>query len=58
MQMIFGPFQGTLTVTGGTGAFSHASGALGFTAISSGSSKDSAANGQAYYLIKGTIRNN
>jgi hypothetical protein len=52
----FGPFQGTLTVTGGTGAFNHASGALGFTAISSASLKDSAANGQAYYLIKGTIR--
>jgi hypothetical protein len=54
----FGPFQGTWTVTGGTGAFSHASGTLNFTGIASGSVKDSAANGQAYYLVKGGIRNN
>jgi hypothetical protein len=51
----FGPFQGTWAFTGGTGRFSHASGALSFTAIFSGSVNDSAANGQAYYLVRGTI---
>src|SRR5262245_6167401 len=29
----FGPFQGTLTVTGGTGRFRHARGGLNFTAV-------------------------
>ena len=52
----FGPFQGTWTVTGGTGAFSNARGVLNFTGIASSSVKDSAANGQAYYLIKGNIK--
>ncbi len=52
----FGPFQGTLTFTGGTGRFSHASGVLSFTAISSGSVNDAKANGQAYYLVQGTMK--
>jgi hypothetical protein len=44
----FGPFQGTLTVTGGTGRFSDASGVLSFTATDT-------AFPQVYYLVHGTL---
>jgi hypothetical protein len=45
----FGPFQGTLTVTGGTGQFSDASGVLSFTATDT-------AFPQVYYLVHGTLK--
>jgi hypothetical protein len=45
----FGPFQGSLTVTGGTGGFSDASGVLSFTATDT-------AFPQVYYLIHGTLK--
>ena len=45
----FGPFQGTLTVTGGTGRFNDASGVLSFTATDT-------AFPQVYYLIHGTLK--
>jgi hypothetical protein len=45
----FGPFKGTLTVTGGTGGFSHASGVLSFTATDT-------AFPQVYYLVHGTFQ--
>lgn len=45
----FGPFQGTLTVTGGTGRFSDASGVLSFTATDT-------AFPQVYYLVHGTLK--
>jgi hypothetical protein len=54
----FGPFQGTLTVTGGTGRFSNASGVLSFTAVVSPASVGATAstvNGMAYYLVKGSM---
>jgi hypothetical protein len=54
----FGPFQGTLTVTGGTGRFKHASGVLSFTAVSSPVSVGvtaPTANGMAFYLVQGTM---
>jgi hypothetical protein len=44
----FGPFQGTLTVTGGTGRFSDASGVLSFTATDT-------IFPQVYYLVHGTL---
>jgi hypothetical protein len=55
----FGPFQGTLTVTGGTGRFRHARGALDFTAVASpasvGAGPAPTANGTAYYLVRGSM---
>jgi hypothetical protein len=54
----FGPFQGTLTVTGGTGKFRHATGALNFMAVASPVSVGvtaPTANGTAYYLIQGSM---
>ena len=55
----FGPFNGTLTVTGGTGRFRHSpSGALSFTAVASPASVSEATgkfNGMAYYLIQGNM---
>jgi hypothetical protein len=52
----YGPFQGTLTLIGGTGRFSDASGVLSFTAVGSPVSVGvtaPTANGTAYYLVKG-----
>jgi hypothetical protein len=55
----FGPFDGTLTITGGTGRFSHStSGVLAFTAVASPvstSATPSKFNGTAYYLIRGKM---
>ena len=54
----FGPFQGTLTVAGGTGRFSNASGVLSFTAVVSPASvgvNPGTLNGTAYYLVKGNM---
>jgi hypothetical protein len=54
----YGPFQGTLTVTGGTGRFSNAAGVLSFTAVASPPSVGVTAptvNGMAYYLVKGSM---
>jgi hypothetical protein len=55
----FGPFNGTLTVTGGTGRFRHSpSGALSFTAVASPASVSETSgkfNGMAYYLIQGNM---
>jgi hypothetical protein len=54
----FGPFQGTLTVTGGTGRFRRARGALAFTAVAGPTSVGvtaPTANGTAYYLIRGEL---
>ena len=51
------PFQGTLTFTGGTGKFSHASGILSFTAVATPVSVGvtvPTVNGTAYYLVQGT----
>jgi hypothetical protein len=55
----YGPFQGVLTITGGTGRFRHASGALTFKAVSgpdSVSVVSPTANGMAFYLIDGRMR--
>ena len=56
----FGPFDGTLTVTGGTGRFRHTtSGVLSFTAVASPPSVSAVdplkVNGTAYYLIRGKM---
>jgi hypothetical protein len=54
----FGPFDGTLTVTGGTGRFWHARGALKFRAVASPTSAGvtaSTVNGMAFYLVSGSI---
>ena len=54
----FGPFQGTLTVTRGTGKFRHSSGVLSFTAVSSPVSVGvtaPTANGMAFYLVQGNM---
>jgi hypothetical protein len=54
----FGPAQGTLTVTGGTGRFSNASGVLSFTAVVSPVSVGvtaPTANGMAYLLVRGNV---
>jgi len=51
-------FQGTLTFTGGTGRFSHASGMLSFTAVATPVSVGVTAptvNGMAYYLVHGNM---
>ena len=54
----FAQFQGTLTVTGGTGRFRHASGVLSFTAVTSAFSVGATAptvDGVAFYLVQGTM---
>ena len=55
----FGPFQGTLTITGGTGKFRHTrSGALRFKAVASPTSVGVTAqtvNGMAFYLVEGVM---
>jgi hypothetical protein len=54
----YAEFQGTFTVTGGTGRFSHASGVLSFTAVTSPSAvgvTTPTANGVAFYLVQGTM---
>ena len=55
----FGPFQGTLTFTRGTGKFAHkTSGALSFTAVSAPVSVGVTAptgNGMAFYLVRGDM---
>jgi hypothetical protein len=55
----YGPFQGTLTITGGTGRFRHARGGLGFAAVATPASLGATpgtVNGMAFYLIRGTLR--
>ncbi len=52
----FGPFQGTLTFTGGTGNFKQAGGALSFTAVAAPASVGvtvETVNGTAFYLVRG-----
>jgi hypothetical protein len=52
----FGPFQGTLTITGGTGRFDDARGAVTFEAIASPPAVGVTAGtvvGTAYYLVRG-----
>jgi hypothetical protein len=54
----FGPFSGTLTVTGGTGKFDGASGSATFTAVAGPSSPGPNANsvvGMAFYAVLGSI---
>jgi hypothetical protein len=54
----FGPFQGTLTVTGGTGKFRHAEGALSFDAVAAQPAVGVVAGkvvGTAYYLVRGSM---
>ena len=54
----FAPFQGTLTLTGGTGKFRHTSGVLSFTAVSgpaSVSATPSTINAMAFYLVQGNM---
>ncbi len=52
----FGPFNGVLTVTGGTGRFRHARGRLTFEAVAGPDSVGAGAvptlNGTAFYLIR------
>jgi hypothetical protein len=58
----FGPFDGTLTITGGTGRFRHTtSGVLTFTAVASPPSVSAVpgpakVNGNAYYLVRGKMK--
>jgi hypothetical protein len=58
----FGPFDGTLTITGGTGRFRHTtSGVLTFTAVATPASVSAVAgtpkvNGNAYYLVRGKMK--
>lgn len=55
----FGPFQGTLTVTAGTGGFRRVRGRLQFTAVAGPNSVSettaSAVNGMAFYLVQGKL---
>jgi hypothetical protein len=55
----YGPFQGTLTLTGGTGRFRHTtSGVLSFTAVSRGNSaglRPGTVSGMAFYLVRRTM---
>ncbi len=53
----FGPFQGVLTITGGTGKFRNARGQLTFQAIAGPDSVGAIAglNGMAFYLVRGTL---
>lgn len=52
----FGPFNGVLTVTGGTGRFRHARGRLTFEAVAGPDSLGAGAvptlNGTAFYLVR------
>ena len=54
----FGPFDGTLTATGGTGRFRHARGALKFDAVAAppavGATPGTSV-GNAYYLVRGIM---
>jgi hypothetical protein len=53
------PSQGTFTITGGTGRFIHASGALSWTAIQNPTSVGvtaGTANGTVYLLVTGNIQ--
>ena len=54
----FGPFQGVLTITGGTGKFRYMRGRLTFGAVAGPDSVgaiSSTLNGMAFYLIRGEI---
>ena len=55
----YGEFQGTFTVTGGTGRFRHASGVLRLTAVTSAFSlaatPPAILTGAAFYLVQGTM---
>lgn len=55
----FGPFQGVLTIKGGTGRFRNARGQLRFEAIGGPDSVSAFAadryNGMAFYAIRGTL---
>ena len=55
----FGPFQGTLTITGGTGRFLHARGGLNFEAVATpasvGATTTPTTNGMAFYLVQGSL---
>jgi len=54
----YAQFQGTFTVTEGTGRFSHASGVLNFTAVTSPFSVGVTApkvTGMAFYMLQGTM---
>jgi hypothetical protein len=60
----FGPFSGTLTITGGTGKFEHAQGSATFTAASGPSIASTAfpgppspfsLAGMAFYSVQGTV---
>jgi len=57
----FGPFDGTLTITGGTGRFRHStSGVLTFTAVAAPPSVSAVpgtpkVNSNAYYLVRGKM---
>jgi hypothetical protein len=56
----FGPFDGKLTITGGTGRFRHSDhGHLSFTAVATPPSVSavdpSKVNGNAYYLVRGKM---
>src|SRR5688572_29456516 len=54
----YGEHQGTFTVTGGTGRFSHASGVLSWTAVTGPRSVGvitPTVNQAAFYLVQGTM---
>jgi len=54
----FGPFSGTLTVTGGTGKFEGAKGSFSFTALSGPGSPGPTPNsivGNAFYSVQGKL---
>jgi hypothetical protein len=60
----FGPFSGTLTITGGTGKFANAHGSAGFTAASGpsftatafpGPASPFSMAGTAFYSVEGTV---
>jgi hypothetical protein len=54
----YAQFQGTFTITGGTGSFSHASGVLSFTAVTSPFSVGTTAptvDGVAFYMVQGMM---
>ena len=61
-ENFYGEFQGTWTVTGGTGRFSHASGVLSWTALTGPPSLGATpptvtapSRGVAFYLVQGTM---
>ena len=54
----FGPFQGTLTLTAGTGKFSDTSGVLSFTALSGPAAVGvtaSTGTAMAFYMVQGNM---